>query len=85
MKALVAGPDGQVRASIVTNSQGDTNQLVFRDVQVNGRLPDALFRFHLRHLEQTDQHAEPVTPRQPGQLGGNIGNEGRGLVRPAIP
>jgi outer membrane lipoprotein carrier protein len=42
---LVAAPDGQVRASVVTNSQGDTNQLVFSDMQVNARLPDALFRF----------------------------------------
>jgi outer membrane lipoprotein carrier protein len=42
---LVAAPDGQVRASVVTNSQGDTNQLVFSDVRTNVKLPDALFRF----------------------------------------
>jgi outer membrane lipoprotein carrier protein len=42
---LVAAPDGEVRASIVTNSQGDTNQLVFEDVRTNVKLSDALFRF----------------------------------------
>jgi outer membrane lipoprotein carrier protein len=42
---LVAAPDGQVRASIVTNSQGDTNQLVFSDVRTNVKLDDTLFRF----------------------------------------
>jgi outer membrane lipoprotein carrier protein len=42
---LVAGTDGQVKASVVTNSQGDTNQLVFSDVKVDGRVPDSLFHF----------------------------------------
>jgi outer membrane lipoprotein carrier protein len=42
---LVAAPDGQVRASIVTNSQGDTNQLVFSDVRTNVKLQNMLFRF----------------------------------------
>jgi outer membrane lipoprotein carrier protein len=42
---LVAAPDGQVRASIVTNSQGDTNQLVFEDVRTNVKLQNTLFRF----------------------------------------
>ncbi|TMB29119.1 MAG: hypothetical protein E6J61_16235 [Deltaproteobacteria bacterium] len=42
---LVSGPDGQVKASVVTNSQGDVNQLVFSEVKVDGPLPDSLFRF----------------------------------------
>jgi outer membrane lipoprotein carrier protein len=42
---LVAGPDGQVNASVVTNSQGDVNQLVFSDVKVDGALSDSIFRF----------------------------------------
>jgi outer membrane lipoprotein carrier protein len=42
---LVAAPDGRVRASVVTNSQGDTNQLVFNDLRTNVKLQDALFRF----------------------------------------
>jgi hypothetical protein len=31
--------------------------------------PDALVRFHLRHLEQRDEQAEPVTPRYPRKVG----------------
>jgi outer membrane lipoprotein carrier protein len=42
---LVAAPDGQVRASVVTNSQGDTNQLVFSEVRTNVKLENTLFRF----------------------------------------
>jgi outer membrane lipoprotein carrier protein len=42
---LVAGPDGQVKASVVTNSQGDVNQLVFSEVKVDGQLVDSIFRF----------------------------------------
>jgi outer membrane lipoprotein carrier protein len=42
---LVAGPDGQVKASVVTNSQGDVNQLVFTEVAVDGQLLDSIFRF----------------------------------------
>jgi outer membrane lipoprotein carrier protein len=42
---LVAGSDGQVKASVVTNSQGDVNQLVFSDVKVDGPLADSIFRF----------------------------------------
>jgi len=42
---LVTAPDGQVRASVVTNSQGDVNQLVFSEVKVDGPLADSIFRF----------------------------------------
>jgi outer membrane lipoprotein carrier protein len=42
---LVTGPDGQVKASVVTNSQGDLNQLVFSEVKVDGPLADSIFRF----------------------------------------
>ena len=42
---LVSGPDGQVKASVVTNSQGDVNQLVFSEVKVDGPLADSIFRF----------------------------------------
>ena len=36
---------GQVLASVLTNGQGDVNQLVFSEVKMNSRLPDSLFRF----------------------------------------
>jgi hypothetical protein len=45
----------------------------------------ALLRFHLRHLEQQDQHAKLVAPRQPGELSDRFDNEDGRLVRPAIP
>ena len=47
--------------------------------------PDALLGFQLRHLEQSDQHAELVAPRQSGQFGNRFRDEARGLIRPAIP
>jgi len=46
---------------------------------------EPLLGFHLRHLEQTDQHAELVTPRHPCEVGDGLCNEGRGLIRPAVP
>src|ERR1700730_16422039 len=46
--------------------------------------PDALFGFHLRHLEQSDQHAELVTPRHPRQFGDALCDEDCSLLRPAI-
>src|ERR1700676_1668448 len=46
--------------------------------------PDALFGFHLRHLEQPDQHAELVTPRHPRQSGDALRDEDCSLLRPAI-
>ena len=46
--------------------------------------PDAILRFHLRHLEQTHQHPQPVSPRQPGQRGSGLRNERRGLIGPAV-
>ena len=36
---------GQVLATVLTNGQGDVNQLVFREAKVNSKLPDSLFRF----------------------------------------
>jgi len=42
---FVVGKDGQVLASVLTNGQGDVNQLIFSDVKVNSRLPDSLFHF----------------------------------------
>src|SRR3954454_13785876 len=42
---FVVGKDGQVLASVVTNSQGDINQIVFSDPKVNQGLPDSLFHF----------------------------------------
>jgi len=36
---------GQVLATVLTNGQGDVNQLVFRDTKVNSNLPDSLFKF----------------------------------------
>src|SRR6267378_2406489 len=42
---FVVGKDGQVLASVVTNPQGDVNQIVFRQAKVNQGLPDSLFHF----------------------------------------
>lgn len=42
---FVVDPHGQVLATVLTNGQGDVNQLIFHDVKVNTRLPDSLFRF----------------------------------------
>jgi chaperone LolA len=42
---FVVGKDGQVLASVTTNSQGDTNQIVFSEAKVDQGLPDALFHF----------------------------------------
>jgi outer membrane lipoprotein carrier protein len=42
---FVVGKDGQVLASVTTNSQGDTNQIVFTEARVDQGLPDALFHF----------------------------------------
>ena len=42
---FVVGKDGEVLASVVTNPQGDTNQLVFTGTQVDIGLADALFHF----------------------------------------
>ena len=36
---------GQVLATVLTNGQGDVNQLVFRDAKVNSKLPESLFQF----------------------------------------
>ena len=46
--------------------------------------PDALVRFHLRHLEQRGEHVELVAPRYPREVGDGLCNEGRGLVRSAL-
>jgi len=42
---FVVDPRGQVLATVLTNGQGDVNQLIFREVKVNAGLPDSLFRF----------------------------------------
>ncbi|MGZ6126174.1 MAG: LolA family protein [Myxococcales bacterium] len=42
---FVVGKDGQVLASVVTNPQGDVNQIVFGDATVDQGLPDSLFQF----------------------------------------
>jgi outer membrane lipoprotein carrier protein len=42
---FVVSKDGQVLASVVTNPQGDVNQIVFSESQVDQGLPDALFHF----------------------------------------
>jgi outer membrane lipoprotein carrier protein len=42
---FVVGKDGQVLASVVTNPQGDVNQMVFSDSKVDRGLPDSLFHF----------------------------------------
>jgi len=41
-------------------------------------------RFHVGHLEQTDEHIELVPPRQPGQFGSGLRDEGHGFIRPAV-
>jgi outer membrane lipoprotein carrier protein len=45
MLLFVVGKDGQVLASVVTNPQGDVNQIVFSESRVDQGLPDALFHF----------------------------------------
>src|SRR5712671_5506035 len=42
---FVVDKRGQVLASVLTNGQGDVNQLVFSEAKVNAGLPDSLFRF----------------------------------------
>src|SRR5919201_1420857 len=48
---------GQVLATVLTNGQGDVDQLVFRDTKVNSSLPASLFQFeppkdaHLQELQ----------------------------------
>ena len=42
---FVVGKDGQVLASVVTNPQGDVNQIVFSEARVDQGLPDSLFHF----------------------------------------
>jgi outer membrane lipoprotein-sorting protein len=39
------GRDGQVLASVVTNPQGDVNQIVFSGAKIDQSLPDSLFHF----------------------------------------
>jgi outer membrane lipoprotein-sorting protein len=34
-----------VRESVITDGQGNVNDLVFADIRVNTRVPDALFKF----------------------------------------
>ena len=42
---FVVGKDGQVLASVVTNAQGDVNQMIFSETRVDQGLPDSLFHF----------------------------------------
>ena len=42
---FVVAKDGQVLASVVTNPQGDVNQIVFGSARVDQGLPDSLFHF----------------------------------------
>ncbi|TMA91789.1 MAG: outer membrane lipoprotein carrier protein LolA [Deltaproteobacteria bacterium] len=42
---FVVAKDGQVLASVVTNPQGDVNQIVFSEAKVDQGLPDSLFHF----------------------------------------
>lgn len=42
---FVVGKTGQVLASVVTNPQGDVNQIVFSDAKVDQGLDEALFHF----------------------------------------
>jgi outer membrane lipoprotein carrier protein len=42
---FVVGKDGRVLASVVTNPQGDVNQIVFSDSKVNQGLADSIFHF----------------------------------------
>lgn len=42
---FIVGKDGQVLASVVTNPQGDVNQIVFSAAKVDQGLADEVFRF----------------------------------------
>ncbi len=47
-------------------------------------MPNAILRFHLRHLEQMNEHFEIMAPRQFGEIGDVLRDEGRSLVWPAV-
>ncbi len=42
-------------------------------------------RFELRHAEQETEQVEIVASRQPGQFGGSLRDDSRGLIGPAFP
>ena len=42
---FLVGKDGQVVASVVTNPQGDTNQITFSEAKIDQGLEDRLFHF----------------------------------------
>jgi outer membrane lipoprotein carrier protein len=42
---FVVAKDGQVLASVVTNAQGDVNQIAFGEAKIDQGLPDSLFHF----------------------------------------
>ena len=46
--------------------------------------PHPLLGFQLRHFDQMGEHAEPVAPRQPAEVGERFGDEARGFIRSAI-
>jgi hypothetical protein len=46
--------------------------------------PNTLFRLHLRHLKQADEHAKLVLPCQLGQASGGLGDKRRSLIGSAI-
>src|SRR3982074_3569894 len=48
-------------------------------------MPNAILRFHLRHLEQGNEYFEVMAPRQPGEVGDVLRDVGQSLIRPAVP
>ena len=47
-------------------------------------MPNAILRFHLRHLEQMNEYLEIMAPRQFDEIGDVLRDEGRSLVWPAV-
>jgi hypothetical protein len=47
--------------------------------------PQPLFGFQLYHRQQIVEHAELVAPGELGQFGNGLPDEGRGLIRAALP
>jgi hypothetical protein len=47
--------------------------------------PQPFFGFQLRHRQQMVEQVEPVAPGELGEFGNGLPDEGRGLIRAALP
>jgi hypothetical protein len=46
--------------------------------------PEVFLGFKLSHAEEMAEHLQPMSARQPGQIGGGFRDHGRGLFRAAL-